>query len=166
MFHAGENVVYGTHGVCTVLGTEVRKIDGRSVEYYVLEPHSQSAAKYYVPTHNLAALAKMRGLISSDALHELLHSEEVRRDCWVEDENKRKLLYRELIASGDRERLLQIVYTLHCRKKELALFGKRIHQCDENFLSDAQKLLNEEFSFVLQIPIQAIGEYIANIFEK
>ncbi len=166
MFHVGENVVYGMHGVCVVSGNESRKIDNRTVVYYVLEPLSQPGAKYYVPTQNPAALAKVRKMISRHDLEELLNSKSVRRNCWIDDENRRKLRYRELITSGDREALLQMVYTLYQRKEALASAGKRLHQCDENFMSDAQKILSDEFACVLEMPVQSVGKYIAGFFEK
>jgi CarD family transcriptional regulator len=75
----------------------------------------------------------------------------VRENVWIEDENRRKLRYRELITAGDRKELLQMVHTLHRHKEELALIGRKFHLCDDNFLHDAEKLLNSEFSRVLGI---------------
>ena len=166
MFCVGENVVYGMHGVCAVSGIESRNIENRTVEYYVLEPLSQPGTRYYVPAHNPTALAKIRNLISRDELNELLNSQAVRRNCWIEDENRRKLRYRELITSGDRGAILQMIFTLHVHKNELQQTGRKFHLCDENFLSDAQKLLSDEFSCVLDMPAQNVEKYIVERFEK
>lgn len=159
-------MIYGIQGVCTVLGTETKKIDGRQVTYYVLTPIHQTNARFFVPTQNPSALAKIRKLISREELELLLHSETLRQSIWIDDENKRKTVYREWLASGDRTKLLQLVYTLYQRKKALLETGKSLHQCDLSFLSDAQKLLNDEFSCVLEIPLPEVGNYLANIFEK
>ena len=165
MFELGQNVVYGVHGVCQIIGTEERKLDGQIVTYFVLEPVNHQGARYYIPVHNPAALAKLRPLITPEELDQLLHSNAVRQNCWTEDENQRKRLYRELIVSMDRQRVLQMVFTLHQRRKKLIEAGRKMHQCDENFLSDAEKLLSDEFACVLQIPVHAVDSYIAAMFE-
>lgn len=53
-------MVYGIHGVCRIVDVESRRVDRKTVEYYVLSPCAQPDARFYVPVHNQAALAKMR----------------------------------------------------------------------------------------------------------
>lgn len=160
MFECGVRLLYGAHGICTVIGIEKRLADRKRVEYYVLEPLDQPGARFYVPTQNEAAVAKLRAILSREQIDSLLASGEVRRDSWIADENARKLRYRELIRSGDRSALLSMVGTLIRHKQEQQAAGKKFHLCDENFLRDAQKLLSAEFSLVLQIPPEEVGDYI------
>ncbi len=162
MYQCGDQVLYGAHGVCRVLESETRTVDRKKVEYYALEPVDQPGARYYIPIGNPAAVAKLRPLLSKEALDTLIHSEAVSADAWINDENQRKQRYRELICSGDREQLLRMVCTLHRRKKEMIQAGRKLHLCDENFLRDAQKLLSSEFSTVLNIRQDEVGEYIQN----
>ncbi len=160
MYRCGQQVVYGAHGVCRILDKERRSVDRRQVEYYVLEPLEQPGARYYIPTQNPAAVAKLRPLISRKTLDALLSSESVSRDAWLSDENQRKQRYRELISSGDREALLAMVCTLHRHRAQLQAAGRKPHLCDENFLRDAQKLLSAEFAVVLNIRPEEVGPYI------
>lgn len=162
MFSCGELVVYGIHGVCRITEMEKRIVDKKTVTYYVLEPCDQTGTKYFVPAHNESAVRKMRPVLSCHALEELLRSELVRSDAWIPDENLRKQTYRELIGSGDRERLLQMVGTLHRHKEAQLASGKKFHLCDDNFLRDAQKLLSSEFSMVLGIEPSQVGDYVKN----
>ena len=162
MFQQGSLVVYGIHGVCKVLGTEIRRVNCSSVGYYVLEPVKQSEDRYYVPSQNPAAVSKMRPLLSKEQLDALLSSPEVSKNAWIADENQRKQRYRELITSGDRAALLSMVKALHIHKEEQAALGRRIHLCDENFLRDAENLLGGEFSLVLGIAPGEVGAYIKN----
>lgn len=162
MFQQGSLVVYGIHGVCRILGTEIRRVDRSSVEYYVLEPVKQSEDRYYVPSQNPAAVSKMRPLLSKEQLDALLSSSEVAKDAWIADENQRKQRYRELITSGDRAALLSMVKALHIHKEEQVAQGRRLHLCDENFLRDAENLLGGEFSLVLGIAPSEVGAYIKN----
>ena len=166
MYQLGDRIVYSSHGVCTVIGVEERKIDRKVTQYYVLEPMDQPGARYYVPTQNQAALAKIRNLLSADELNEILRSDKVRQDGWIPDENRRKQHYRELINSGDRCAILCMIRSLHIPKKQQVEAGRKFHISDESFLRDAQKLLTSEFSFVLGIPADQVGEYVLKALEE
>lgn len=162
MYQVGEKVVYGAYGVCKVVDQEERVIDRKRATYLVLEPVGQSSSKYLVPTHNAAAMAKLRHMLSRDELEAMMASEEVLADGWIQDENQRKQTYRELIGSGDRVRLMQMVRTLYRHRKAQAEAGKKCHLCDENFLRDAEKLLVGEFSIVLNMEPEQVKQYIRN----
>ena len=160
MYQIGEQVVYGVHGVCCVTDLEERVIDRKKVTYLVLEPVGQGGARYLVPTHNAAAMGKVRRILGSQELEALMASDTVRSDGWVKDENARKNLYRELIGSGDRERLLQMVHTLYHHKARQAASGRKVHMCDDNFLRDAEKLLAGEISIVMNMDPDVARNYI------
>ena len=152
MLQVGSQVVYGIHGVCNIVDVEVRRVDRKKVEYFVLSPNEHPSARFYVPTQNQVALSKLRPLLTADELDALLSSENAHKDCWVVDENQRKQRYRELINGGDRAALISMVRSLHKHKENQLAAGRKFHLCDENFLRDAQKLLASEFSLILGIP--------------
>ncbi len=160
MYTAGDMVVYGSNGVCRIIGTEVKILDGKGLEYYVLEPVDSDSARFYVPCGNPAALVKLRSLLNRQELDSLLHSVENSGDVWIADENRRKQLYRELIVSGDRVGILSMILALLRHKDSQAKLGRKFHLCDENFLHDAKKLLVSEFSVVLGIPAEEAWAYI------
>lgn len=162
MFQRGDQVLYGIHGVCRIVDLETRRIDRKRIEYYVLEPIDQSGARFYVPTQNQAAVAKLRPIITQQELNDLLRSEDAYADAWITDENQRKQHYRDLITSGDRAALIRMVHTLHKHKEEQVAAGRKFHLCDENFLRDAEKLLNSEFSLVLNIHQDEVSSYVQN----
>ena len=160
LYQIGEKVLYGVHGVCMIRGKETRRVDRKTVEYYVLEPIDSSGASFYVPTGNPAACAKMKPVLTKDQIDALLLCDGIRADCWIDDENLRKNRYRELIVSGDRFALLSMIHTLVVRKKELLAAGRKFHLCDENFLRDAEKVISGEFAEVLGIGPNEVSEYI------
>lgn len=160
MYQVGDKVVYGVHGVCLVAAEESRMVDRKKVTYLALEPVGQEGTRYLVPTHNAAAMAKLRPMLTAEQLQELIHSDAVQADGWIRDENQRKQTYRELIGSGDRVRLMQMVHTLYRHKKEQLEAGKKVHLCDDNFLRDAEKLLAGEFAIVLGMEADAARQYI------
>lgn len=162
MYQTGDMVVYGVHGVCVVTAEETKVIDRKKVTYLALEPVGQEGTRFLVPTHNASAMAKLRPMLTAEELQELIGSEAVRTDVWIREENQRKQYYRELIGSGDRVKLMQMVCTLYRHKKEQLEAGKKVHLCDDNFLRDAEKLLAGEFAIVLNMESDAARQYLRN----
>ncbi len=165
-FQCGDRVVYGVHGVCCVSDIQRKTVDRKSVEYYVLTPCSQVDATYYVPTHNAAAVAKMRRMLTAAELDALLDSDEIQADCWIAEENLRKECYRKMIARADCAELIGMIRSLHLHKKRQLEAGKKFHLCDENFLKDAQRLIASEVSQILDIQPGEVEEYIRRRVEK
>ena len=160
MYQIGDKVVYGVHGVCVVADLEQRVIDRKKRTYLALEPIGQDGSRYLVPTHNETAMAKLRPMLSAQELEDLIKSDEVHADGWIRDENQRKQTYRDLIGSGDRVKLMQMVATLYRHKAAQTAAGKKVHLCDDNFLRDAEKLLTGEFAIVLNMEPEQARSYI------
>lgn len=160
MFQTGECVIYGVHGVCRVIGTEKQLVNRKRTEYLVLEPLGQSESRYYLPTANEAAMAKLKTVLTAGELEELLDRDEIRRGEWIADENTRKQRYRELVSGGDRESLLKMVSSLYRYRDAQFAAGKKFHQCDENFLRDAEKLLSSEICLVLNKTPEEARNYL------
>ena len=158
----GDRIVYGIHGVCAIIDIEQRVIDRKKADYYVLEPLDQPGAKYYVPTQNQIAVSKLRPMLTKDELEALFLNPSCRENIWIPDEGRRKLRYRELINGGDRTALICMIRCLNQHKESQLAAGRKFHLCDENFLKDAKKVLNSEFSYVLGIPTGEVGAYLEN----
>lgn len=160
MFQRGEYVIYGIHGVCRVIGTEKQLVNRKRTEYLVLEPVGQAESRFYLPTGNEAAMAKLRPVLDAAGMRELLESVEIREGTWIADENTRKQYYRELVSCGDRNALLKMVSALYRYRADQYAAGKKFHQCDDNFLRDAEKLLASEIGMVLEISPEDARAYL------
>lgn len=160
MYQIGAYVVYGVQGVCRVLGKEKQLVNRKRIEYLVLEPLTRGESRYYLPTGNPTAMAKIQPLLTAQELTELLTSDEIRKDCWIKEENMRKQRYRDLIGSGDRIALLQMIHALYRYKEEQVAAGRKFHQCDDNFLRDAERLICSEISMVLSMQIDEAKDYL------
>ena len=166
MYQAGDKVVYGMHGVCVVSDLEQRVVDHKEVTYLVLEPIGQPGARFLVPSHNPAAMSKVKAMLDREALEQLMASEVVHQDAWIRDESRRKQIYRELISSGSREKLLQMVCSLYRCRNALRAAGKKFHMCDENFLRDAEKLLVSEISVTLELTSNEAIQYLRKALKE
>lgn len=160
MFQLGDRVVYGIHGVCDIKDTEKQVVDRKTVTYLVLEPLGQPGARYLVPTHNEVAMGKLKKMLTREEMETLILSDTVRQDCWITDEGRRKQTYRELISSGDREKLMAMVHTLYRHKAQQTAAGRKVHLCDDNFLRDAEKLLMGEVAIVMEMDPEQAKQYV------
>lgn len=150
----GEAVVYGMHGVCKITGTEQRTEGGKRQEYLVLEPVYQRGSRFLVPADNDAVLRKLVPLLRPQDIQSLLASAAVHKNCWIADENRRKQEYKNLAASGSRESLLAMLYTLYQNQRQQRALGRRCHICDERFLNDTEKQLAEEIAYSLGMDVE------------
>lgn len=148
MYALNELVNYGAHGVCRVTDTEVQKVGGKQISYLVLVPVEQPGAKFLVPQSSAAAMAKLRPLISKDALLAALNPACI-GDAWIADEGARKLQYKSLLSGGSPTELAAMLFALYAQKKQQLSAGKKFHMSDDLFLRDAEKLLASETAVVL-----------------
>lgn len=160
MYQVGDWVVYGIHGVCRVIGMEKQLVNRKRTLYLVLEPLAQAESRFYLPADNPTALAKLKPVLSQTELTALIDSEEVRKDVWIQEENRRKQHYRELIGSGDRIALMQMIATLYRYKANQLAAGRKFHQSDDNFLRDAERLLASEIALVMELSPENARNYL------
>ena len=151
MFHIGQKVIYGVHGVCEIIAVDVQRINRKNIEYFVLTSVDQPGSRFYIPTHNETALMKLRPLLTKEQIESILLTQQGGDDLWIADENKRKQHYKELICSGDRAALVGMVRCIYKHRKQQEAEGRKIHLSDEDFLKEAEKLLCAEFSIILGI---------------
>ena len=72
MYCIGDQVIYGIHGVCRIVAEDCRTVDRKHLNYLVLEPEGQAGARYLVPTHNAAAMGKLRKILTAEEMEALL----------------------------------------------------------------------------------------------
>ena len=166
MFCMGDRVMYGIHGVCRIIGTEIQMQGKNRITYLILEPLEQAGSRYLVPTDSKVAMEKLKRMLSRVELDALMQSESVRQDCWIPDEGQRKQIYRERITAGDREQLISIIYTLYRHKVEQTAAGRKMHMCDENFLKDAERVLVSEIAAVMEMETDTARAYLRRVLSE
>ena len=160
MSRIGETVLYGTEGVCTVVEICKMKVGGKREEYYVLKPVHRPNATVFVPANNELLLSKMRPILSKKEIDELIDNVNGEEFLWIEDHAERKAEFQKILVSGDRRELLRMIRCLYLHRQKLCENGKRLRSNDDQLLRDAEKLLNDEFSLVLNIAPNEVAEYI------
>ena len=152
----GTYVLYGKTGVCFVK----ERMTMSGAQYYVLQPISDSRSSVYIPCGNADLVARMRPLLSHEEIDVLLSDADDVKMAWVDDRGERSMLYRAITVGGDRRELIRLICCLMRKKQERLALGKRLSSMDESALHECVRLVEEEFSMVLDIPRHEVGLYI------
>lgn len=166
LFHGGDHVVYGTYGVCSVTGTTEKEIGGKKLRYYVLKPVFQQNSTVFVPVDNEQLTSRLRRVLTRPELESLVDSMPGQQPIWIDDENERRTQFQKIISEGDRSGLLRLVKTLYDRQQERVAVGKRLHQSDERIFREADRLLCDEFAFVLEKEPNEIPAFLQQRFSS
>lgn len=166
MAKVGDFVVYGNSGVCQITGTEGKIVAGRKFTCYVLKPVYDNKSTIFVPCDNKALCDKMRKLLTKQEICNIINSVSKQECIWIENENERKNAYHEVISSGDRVALIKLIKTLYLHQNKQFEKGKKLHVADEKILNIAEKLLHDEFAFVLGIERGLVIDFIVSHMEK
>ena len=166
MFSVGDTVVYGTQGVCRIKEISMLKFGKTKAEYYILTPVSDERSVVYVPTANEKLVSKMRELISREELDELIATAAENELEWISDDTGRKNYCDEVVKTGSRCELMQLVGMLYNRRELLKDCKKHFHNVDAQYLKAAERLLHDEFAYVLGISVDEVPEYISQRIAK
>ena len=151
MFQRNDVIIYGTQGVCKIVDTEEKMVNGQKKTYYVLKPVDDAGSTFFAPTDNEAVLKKMRRLLSKDEIHKLMDAMGSEKGVWIPNETERREAYKSILAKGDHLELIKMIKAIYAHKEAREAEGKRLHMSDERFLKDAEQILYSEFQYVLNL---------------
>ena len=151
MIRVGDTVVYGANGVCDVTGIEERSFGGQKNDYYILRPVSGAGSTVYVPVNNERLTSRMKRMLNEEEIRDLISRTDAADIGFTSSDNERRTRYKECFERGDRGEIISYVKAVLAHQDEVTSAGKKLHICDERFLSTAVKVLYEEFTIVLKI---------------
>ena len=160
-----ETVVYGAHGVCKIAEHVTLKVGGREREYFVLKPVFDMKSTYYVPADNATVLQKLKRILSAEEIFEMIREIPGEDAIAVENEHERFHTYQDILNGGDRAKLIRLIRTLYLRQQKRKENKKNLLMSDERFMKDAERILYEEFAYVLKIDRDQVLPFITNQIE-
>ena len=160
MFQVNDIVRYGINGVCRITEVMVRAVGKEQKEYLVLRPVHDARSTLFVPLDNGLLIGKMQQVLAKETVLELIQAMPTMQTPWIADEAGRKSYVREAMASEDRKQLVGLIQMIDNRERELHTVGKKLRYDDEKALRSAEKLLYDEFGYVLGIKHEQVLDYI------
>lgn len=158
--------MYGTQGVCKIVDMTMKDFMGEKKEYYVLKPMNNQAATIFAPMHHEKTESKMRRILSEQEIYELIESMPNEEANWIKNENERKEQYKRIIAAGNHVELIRMIKALYVHKKQRELEGKHLYISDERFFREAERILYDEFQYVLNIKREELMPLILKKIEE
>ena len=166
MYKVNDTIMYGTQGICKIVEITEKDFMGTKKEYYVLKPMNDASATLFAPVNNEKTEAKMRRILSAEEIHELIETMPYEEANWIHNENERKEKYKSIIAGGDRTELIKMIKALYFHKREREADGKHLYLSDERFMKEAERILYDEFQYVLKINKVDLMDFIFDRIEK
>ena len=156
MFAAGEKVIYGENGVCTIVKVAPISASEPDKLYYHLTP-LVGTGTYFSPVNSNAF---MRELISHEQAEALILSIPSIEPAICNDNrfNHVDAFYRELFKLHTCEALVAIIKGLHCRITDRKSKSSRA----ESTMKRAKDMLHGELSVALGMDIKDVEAYIVS----
>lgn len=159
MYKLNDVVMYKNVGVCKISDITLKKFIDKEIEYYVLKPIYNEKSTIYCPVES----DKLRYLITKDKIDDILRKIKNKKIKWIENKNIRIDEYNKIIKEGNHEKLINLIRAIHHTKEEKEKNGKKLNLADEKAMNEAENLINQEFGYILEIPMEQVAEYILSL---
>lgn len=155
--HVGIESVIGGHGVCQI--SDIRTIDfgtgSGAQDYYVVEPIAAGSATIYLPRGNPKVLSRMRPVLTKEEIDGIICSVRDDQIRWTNDRKARTIQFQQILSRRDTRELLMLASCLHKRRTEKGLPASELEM-----LHKTEGMIEQEFSFALNVRREEIGQYI------
>lgn len=159
MFKINDTVVHPNAGICKIFDIRFERFGMTNEKYYILLPlYSSIATKIYVPV--LGNKITLRYPFSKEELEFMLKNSLHLDKQWIDDDKARTEKFNAILRNKNSSEIIGMICELHKKQKEREKLGRKLRSNDERILSEAEKLINQEFAFVFGITIDEVSNFI------
>lgn len=159
-YQINDTVFYGTNGVCRISAIEQLSFSGSPDDYYILRPVYNASSTIFVPLGNPTLCGRIRPIMTEGQMLLLFRRMTEEVPDWIEDNNRRRAVFTEILQTADPEQVLAVLRCLRSRSETLRLKKKRLHISDEKLFHDAERMIHEEIAYVAGIRMEEVNGYI------
>ncbi|PFO08389.1 CarD family transcriptional regulator [Bacillus sp. AFS076308] len=165
MFSIGDLIVYSGHGICRIDEICDKTYSGITRAYYVLHPIENSHdLTISTPVDNdKTVILKLMNKEEAEKIVDSFHSAGIN---WIERPQLRGQVYKDIVKTGNRMDIANVVNTLLRKKYEYKMAGKKFYEHDNKILSNIQTILFKELSIALNTSPEVIFEKINSMIES
>lgn len=102
----------------------------------------------------------IRMVHSKDEVNQLIQGIPDLELLWIKDDRERNQKFRCMVKQGNCSDLITIVKTIYSYRTLEDFKGTRLNKSDDEVFEIAEKLLNEELGFILDLNPEEIPNYI------
>ena len=162
MFKIGDAVIHPAEGVCRITEITQKSFGGKTDDYFVLKSVYEGHSTVYLPVEAVKNNPKIRPALDKQQVDGIIDSLPKNEPLKTENDNQRRLLFKEILASGKAEDISRIIKTVHVLKNSIKSSGKKIRVSDERIIRETEYSLFNEFAYSLGIAPEEIPAYIKN----
>ena len=159
IFCIGDTVMHPSEGVCTI--QELRRMDlsGAQRAYYILKPATEkSSSTVYLPVSRGNTI--LRRLLSRADILDLIHRSGEYAGLWIADSKQRKDAFTRILSEGNYAKIIRMMQEIYEERTHRMQEGKKACAADEAILAEAERLLHQEFSYVLHMTLEDMAEFV------
>lgn len=160
MYNVNQIVSYGPQGIYRIGDIAEKNLTGKKVKYYILKSVKGNNSTIYVPVDNETLVGKIRPVLSADQVYRLINKMPNDDLEWIENDDDRKTQFKAIISESAPEKLAQLIKMVYIHQRELEGMGKKLHVADERAFKEAERILYDEFSLVLDVKSDSVPSFI------
>ncbi len=161
MFRIGDAVIHPAEGVCEITDIAEKTFGGKTDEYYVLKSVYDGHSTVYIPVETVKVHPKIRPALNSQQVNLIIDSLNKNTPLETENDNQRRLRFKEILAGGDESEMGQMLKTVYVLKTKIKDSGKKVRVSDERIIKETEHSVFAEFAFSLGIKPEDIPAYIS-----
>lgn len=159
MYHEGDIILYGEHGICRVAAVGPLDLGGTGDRlYYTLRPYYQPELVIYAPVENQRVVIRppLTREEAEKVVDDLPHIPEME----IPDEREREALFSRVQHGCDCRALAGLIKALYSRRVRRQRHGKHATSVDERYSRAAEEQLYGELAFALGLERGKTPDYI------
>lgn len=160
MYQIESVVMHVANGVCKIKDIQEKNFaQNMNQKYYVLQPIFETGTTLFVPIENNPA--RIRSLLTKKEINAIMQTLAEQKDKpWINDDNQRLSYFKTVLKNGDQQEVLSMLHAIYLNQVQKNKSGKKLRSTDERVKNAAEKLVHQEFSYVLQIPQEEVPNWI------
>lgn len=163
IFSIGDVVMHPAEGICSIEELRPMALSGAQRTYYILKPASEkNSSTVYLPVARGNAI--LRKLLNREDILSFIHRSREYNDLWIADPKQRRDVFSKILTEGDYAKIIRMTQEIRrdCVVREAE--GKKPCAADQAILAEAERLLHQEFSYVLHLSAEETAEFIQREF--
>ena len=159
MFSAGDTVMHPSEGVCRVEAVRTLRFGAVPQPYYILHPTGEKGSStVYLPVSRGDSV--LRRLLSREDILRFIRESHDYEGLWIEDGRLRKEAFQKILDEGNYAKIIRMIFELHQARQRRQSEGKKPCSADEALLAQAERLVHQEFSCVLNLSLSDTVSFI------
>ncbi|MBR4039618.1 MAG: hypothetical protein IKJ11_05905 [Clostridia bacterium] len=155
----GDTVMHPSEGVCSIEELRCMDMSGAKRTYYILKPATEkSSSTVYMPVARGNTV--LRRLLDKDGILDLIHRSGEYAGLWIADSKQRKDAFSRILSEGNYAKIIRMMLEIHEERVRRGQEGKKPCAADEAILAEAERLLHQEFSYVLHMTIEETAAFV------